>query len=162
MVKLHYFTFSSQYVNYFLVIYHLMGDQYIGGSSSYVTNEEARLVEIEVEIDSFAPVPVTKVWEFKDYIIMCLCIVCAHMCATWLHQTTSSNFIYICNNYINLVCMCIWYTYFVYIYIINIYICTYKKRCSNQVNINPPIFNNLCNSYYLQNTNGEFTKSYTK
>lgn len=163
MVKLYYFTFSSQYVNYFLVIYHLICDPYIGGysSSSSVINKEAMLVEIEVEIDSFAPVSVAKVWECKDYTVMGLCIVCAHMCATWLHQTMSSNFIYKCNNYINLVCKCIWYTYFVYIYII-IYMYTYKKRCSNQVNINLPIFNNLFNSYYLQNTNGEFTKTCTK
>lgn len=93
-----------------------MGVKYVGdSSSSYVINEEARLVEIAY----FAPIPVAKVWEFKDYTIMCLCIVCACMYVTWLHQMTSSNFIYRCNNDINLVCMCIWYTYFVYIYIIN-------------------------------------------
>lgn len=72
MIKLHYFTFSSQY------FYYLMGDPYIGGySSSYVINEEAMLVETEVEIDSFVPISVSKVLEFKDYTIMGLCIFCA-------------------------------------------------------------------------------------
>lgn len=86
MAKLHYFTFSIQYVNYFLVIYHLIRDPYNGGYyySSYVINEQSMLVEIELEIDSLALVSVSEVWIVKDYTIMADGL-CAHTCATWLH-----------------------------------------------------------------------------
>lgn len=66
MAEFHYFTFSSQYINYFLAciiwfISHLIQ------VFTILIGEEAMLVEIELKTGSLAPTSVSKVREVRDY-----------------------------------------------------------------------------------------------